>query len=44
MNKMTKVAAIVLAATTPIISNAANNMVEARGAAMGNTGVASADT
>ncbi|USD62841.1 conjugal transfer protein TraF [Vibrio sp. SCSIO 43140] len=43
MNKLTKVAAIVLAATTPIISNAANNMVEARGAAMGNTGVASAD-
>ncbi|GMQ48150.1 conjugal transfer protein TraF [Vibrio sp. 10N] len=43
MKNITKVAAIVLAATTPTISNAANNMIEARGAAMGNTGVASAD-
>ncbi|MGR5175527.1 conjugal transfer protein TraF [Vibrio parahaemolyticus] len=43
MKRMTLLAMSVLTATTPFISNAANNMIEARGAAMGNTGVASAD-
>ncbi|MCJ2378643.1 conjugal transfer protein TraF [Vibrio sp. ZSDZ34] len=43
MNNKTQLAVGILFALAPVMATASNNMIEARGAAMGNTGVASAD-